>query len=79
MTKVWMDGHTCLNCGKGFYDGYDLTTNSTNPCSECGSQAPASMIKSLYRRAIKMRDSRIDRETKPATAYSRIGTNLGKY
>jgi len=68
MTKIWMDGHTCINCGIGFYDGYDLATNMTRPCNECGNQAPASMTKNLFRRAIKKRDNRekslIDSESK---------------
>lgn len=57
--KLWMNGHTCLNCGKGWYNGYEPTRRLTAPCEECGHQAPDRMLPSEHKKAYKARDARL--------------------
>lgn len=57
--KLYMNGHTCLSCGKGWYDGYDPEKKLTRPCQVCGHQAPERMLPSEHRDAYKARDKRL--------------------
>lgn len=60
--KLYMNGFTCLNCGKGWYDGYAPKQRLTMPCKICGHQAPDRMLPSKFRKAYKARDARIAAE-----------------
>jgi predicted nucleic acid-binding Zn-ribbon protein len=57
--KLYMNGHTCLNCGKGFYDGYDAKARLTQPCKKCGHQAPDRMLPSEFKKAYQAPDQRL--------------------
>ena len=61
---IWLNGHTCLNCGKGWYDGYLGTMETTRPCNKCGHIAPAVMTKQQFYDAVAERDKRLEMETR---------------
>ena len=57
--KVWMNGHTCLQCGIGWYNGYNISEPAnpvTNPCNKCGHVTNASMFRRMFEKLIKERD-----------------------
>lgn len=60
---VWMNGHGCLGCGLGWYDGYAVGSKKTMPCQKCGHQAPSKMTNAEFRAAIIKRDERIMTES----------------
>jgi hypothetical protein len=63
-TQMYMNGHTCLGCGEGFYDGYDTSETTrgqpvkTMPCHKCGHQAPSRMTQKAFLAAVKARDEK---------------------
>jgi hypothetical protein len=56
--KLWANGFTCVRCGQGFYDGYDVETNyeRTMPCQKCGHSMPAEMTQAEWQELIHFRD-----------------------
>ena len=61
---VGMNEHNCINCGEGWYDGYEADRPLTRPCQVCGHQAPARMSKRAFMRAIHKRDKKLAKESK---------------
>ena len=74
--KLWMNGFTCLGCGKGFYDGYDASKRLTRPCGKCGHQAPDRMLPIEFKRAHQARDQRLyGKEPKCPTSSETSSSN----
>jgi hypothetical protein len=59
--SLWMNGMTCLNCARGWYDGYDANKKQTRPCAICGHQALDRMTPAQFKAAVKARDERLHR------------------
>lgn len=58
MSKMWMNGYTCFECGNGWYNGYDLSGKKklTAPCNKCGHQLPAVLNSKDFHKMIEKRD-----------------------
>lgn len=63
--KLYMALFTCLNCGKGHYEGYDISVKPpiTTPCPVCGDVRPARVLPSEFRKAFKARDKHLYGDT----------------
>jgi hypothetical protein len=60
---VHLNGHTCLRCGQGFYDGYQKVEGQyalTQPCNRCGHIAPAEMPGRIFDLWVKGRNIEAD-------------------
>ena len=56
MKNVWLNGHACLRCGAGYYDGYMADRGLTQPCNRCGHVAPNNMSAVTFRKMIAAAD-----------------------
>lgn len=57
---VYLNGHTCVSCGRGWYDGYENAGHvieRTRPCNVCGYMAPAKMTVETFEAVVKARDA----------------------
>lgn len=54
-----LNGHSCLNCNEGWYDGYILADGTTRPCQVCGDVRPTSMKVSEFLKLVEQRDAKL--------------------
>lgn len=54
---VWMNGMSCIRCGKGHYDGY--MGGLTHPCQKCGHQSKQMMTRKQFRKISRRNKEKI--------------------